>query len=228
MKSLEIQIDRNNVEQQMAFDIVANTNTCLFITGTAGTGKTTFVKRIQEEIKKNFIVLAPTGIAAINVGGETIHSFFGLPLEVIGPHTKIEVSLEKKTLLENVDTIIIDEASMVRSDMVDAMDRYLRAVFCTHMPFAGKQIVFVGDLYQLPPVVKRGSADEEMLNDLYGTGVPFFYKAHVLKRMNLPKIEFRKIYPQNDADFVRILNKIRIGETKKEDLEILNRHICNT
>ena len=228
MKSLEIQIDRNNVEQQMAFDIVANTNTCLFITGKAGTGKTTFVKRIQEEIKKNFIVLAPTGIAAINVGGETIHSFFGLPLEVIGPHTKIEVSLEKKSLLENVDTIIIDEASMVRSDMVDAMDRYLRAVFCTHMPFAGKQIVFVGDLYQLPPVVKRGSADEEMLNDLYGTGVPFFYKAHVLKRMNLPKIEFRKIYRQNDADFVRILNKIRIGETKKEDLEILNQHICNT
>ena len=107
MKSLEIQIDRNNVEQQMAFDIVANTNTCLFITGKAGTGKTTFVKRIQEEIKKNFIVLAPTGIAAINVGGETIHSFFGLPLEVIGPHTKIEVSLEKKTLLENVDTIIL-------------------------------------------------------------------------------------------------------------------------
>ena len=228
MKSLEIQIDRNNVEQQMAFDIVANTNTCLFITGKAGTGKTTFVKRIQEEINKNFIVLAPTGIAAINVGGETIHSFFGLPLEVIGPHTNIEVSLEKKSLLENVDTIIIDEASMVRSDMVDAMDRYLRAVFCTHMPFAGKQIVFVGDLYQLPPVVKRGSADEEMLNDLYGTGVPFFYKAHVLKRMNLPKIEFRKIYRQNDADFVRILNKIRIGETKKEDLEILNQHICNT
>ena len=228
MKSLEIQIDRNNVEQQMAFDIVANTNTCLFITGKAGTGKTTFVKRIQEEIKKNFIVLAPTGIAAINVGGETIHSFFGLPLEVIGPHTKIEVSLEKKSLLENVDTIIIDEASMVRSDMVDAMDRYLRAVFSTHMPFAGKQIVFVGDLYQLPPVVKRGSADEEMLNDLYGAGVPFFYKAHVLKRMNLPKIEFRKIYRQNDADFVRILNKIRIGETKKEDLEILNQHICNT
>lgn len=228
MKSLEIQIDRNNVEQQMAFDIVANTNTCLFITGKAGTGKTTFVKRIQEEIKKNFIVLAPTGIAAINVGGETIHSFFGLPLEVIGPHTNIEVSLEKKSLLENVDTIIIDEASMVRSDMVDAMDRYLRAVFSTHMPFAGKQIVFVGDLYQLPPVVKRGSADEEMLNDLYGVGVPFFYKAHVLKRMNLPKIEFRKIYRQNDADFVRILNKIRIGETKKEDLEILNQHICNT
>ena len=94
MKSLEIQIDRNNVEQQMAFDIVANTNTCLFITGKAGTGKTTFVKRIQEEINKNFIVLAPTGIAAINVGGETIHSFFGLPLEVIGPHTNIEVSLE--------------------------------------------------------------------------------------------------------------------------------------
>ena len=102
MKSLEIMIDRNNVEQQMAFDIVANTNTCLFITGKAGTGKTTFIKRIQEEIKKNFIVLAPTGIAAINVGGETMHSFFGFPLEVLGTHSTIEVSLEKKMLLENV------------------------------------------------------------------------------------------------------------------------------
>ena len=228
MKSLEIQIDRNNAEQQMAFDIVANTNTCLFITGKAGTGKTTFVKRIQEEINKNFIVLAPTGIAAINVGGETIHSFFGFPLEVLGPYTRIEVSDEKKMLLEKVDTIIIDEASMVRSDMVDGMDRYLRSAFCTHMPFAGKQVVFVGDLYQLPPVVKRGSVDEEMLNDIYGAGMPFFYKAQVLKRMNLPKIEFRKIYRQNDADFVKILNKIRIGETKKEDLEILNQHVCNT
>lgn len=228
MKSLEIQIDRNNVEQQMAFDIVANTNTCLFITGKAGTGKTTFIKRIQEEIKKNFIVLAPTGIAAINVGGETMHSFFGFPLEVLGPHSKIEVSLDKRMLLERVDTIIIDEASMIRSDMVDGMDRYLRAAFSTHMPFAGKQVVFVGDLYQLPPVVKKGSVDEEMLNDLYGAGIPFFYKAHVLKRMNLPKIEFRKIYRQNDADFVRVLNKIRIGETKKEDLEILNQHVCNT
>ena len=226
MKNLEIQIDRNNVEQQMAFDIVANTNTCLFITGKAGTGKTTFVKRIQEEINKNFIVLAPTGIAAINVGGETMHSFFGFPLEVLGTHSRIEVSLEKKMLLENVDTIIIDEASMIRSDMVDGMDRYLRAAFSTHMPFAGKQVVFVGDLYQLPPVVKKGSVDEEMLNDLYGTGIPFFYKAHVLKRMNLPKIEFRKIYRQNDVDFVRVLNKIRIGETKKEDLDILNQRIC--
>ena len=228
MKSLEIQIDRNNVEQQMAFDIVANTNTCLFITGKAGTGKTTFIKRIQEEIKKNFIVLAPTGIAAINVGGETMHSFFGFPLEVLGPHSKIEVSLDKRMLLERVDTIIIDEASMIRSDMVDGMDRYLRAAFSTHMPFAGKQVVFVGDLYQLPPVVKKGSVDEEMLNDLYGTGIPFFYKAHVLKRMNLPKIEFRKIYRQNDADFVRVLNKIRIGETKKEDLDILNQRICKS
>ena len=228
MKSLEIQIDRNNAEQQMAFDIVANTNTCLFITGKAGTGKTTFVKRIQEEINKNFIVLAPTGIAAINVGGETIHSFFGFPLEVLGPHTRIEISDEKKMLLERVDTIIIDEASMVRSDMVDGMDRYLRSAFCTHMPFAGKQVVFVGDLYQLPPVVKRGSVDEEMLNDIYGADMPFFYKAHVLKRMNLPKIEFRKIYRQNDADFVKVLNKIRIGETKKEDLDILNQHVCNT
>lgn len=91
-----IQFDKHNVEQQKAFDLVANTNTCLFITGKAGTGKTTFVRRIQEEIDKNFLVLAPTGIAAIAVGGQTIHSFFGFPMDVIGPHTKLEVSYESK------------------------------------------------------------------------------------------------------------------------------------
>lgn len=220
-----IQFDKQNVEQQKAFDLVANTNTCLFITGKAGTGKTTFVRRIQEEIDKNFLVLAPTGIAAIAVGGQTIHSFFGFPMDVIGPHTKLEVSYESKMILKRIDTIIVDEASMVRCDMVDGMDRYLRMAFSTNMPFGGKQIVFVGDLFQLQPVVRKGSEEEKMLCDLYGSGTPYFFKANILKRMNLPKIEFQKVYRQNDADFLNVLNKIRTGDVKEDDLTLLNEHV---
>ena len=227
MNTLKDQIDKNNVEQQKAFDLVANTNTSLFITGKAGTGKTTFIKRIQEDINKNFLVLAPTGISAIAAGGQTIHSFFGFPLQAIGPHTEIKLPYDNIELLKEVDTIIVDEASMVRSDMVDGMDRCLRMVFETNMPFGGKQIIFVGDLFQLPPVVKEGSADAEMLHDLYGAGLPFFYKAFVLKRMNLPKIEFQKVYRQNDEIFLNILDKMRNGEVKERDLEILNEHVSN-
>lgn len=219
-------LDITNIEQQQAFDLVANTNNCLFITGEAGTGKTTFIKMIQERINKQFLVLAPTGIAAIAVGGQTMHSFFGFPLEVIGPHTKLEISYNNHMVLEKTDTIIIDEVSMVRSDMIDGMDRCLRLAFHTNMPFGGKQIIFVGDLFQLPPVVKRASVDEEMLHDLYGSGTPFFYKARVLKRMNLPKIEFKKVYRQNDEDFVRILNNMRRGRTNAKDLELLNSRVC--
>ena len=225
MDSINIQIDKSNVEQQKAFDLVANTNTCLFITGKAGTGKTTFIKRILQEVNKNFLVLAPTGIAAIAVGGQTMHSFFGFPMQAMGPHTEVSLSNEKYQILKETDTIIVDEASMVRSDMVDGMDRCLRMVFHTNMPFGGKQVIFVGDLFQLPPVVKEGSADAEMLHDLYGAGLPFFYKAFVLKRMNLPKIEFQKVYRQSDEEFLNILNKMRNGEVTNEDLALLNKHV---
>lgn len=127
-------LDLQNAEQQKAFDLVANTNNSLFITGKAGTGKTTFIKRIQEEINKNFLVLAPTGIAAIAVGGQTMHSFFGFPMQAIGPHTNTMLSYESKCILEETDTIIVDEVSMVRCDLVDGMDRCLRMVFKTNMP----------------------------------------------------------------------------------------------
>lgn len=224
----KILADTANEEQKLAYEIVAKTNCCLFITGKAGTGKTTFIRRIQNEIKKNFVVLAPTGIAAIAAGGQTIHSFFGFPMEVIGPHTKLQVSLSNEELLRHVDTIIIDEVSMLRSDMVDGMDRYLRLAFHNNMPFGGKQIIFVGDLFQLPPVVRMGTVDDEMLCDLYGIGTPFFYKANVLKRINLPKIEFRKVYRQTEETFVNILNKMRVGEIGREELDILNEHVSSS
>lgn len=227
MEKVEFKIDPENVEQQKAFDLVANTNTSLFVTGKAGTGKTTFIKGIQKLIKKNFLVLAPTGIAAMNVGGQTIHSFFGLPFEAIGPNTRLEVSREKRDVLKYTDTIIIDEASMVRCDWVDSVDRFLRSLEETHLPFGGKQVVFVGDLFQLPPVVKYGSADYEMLCDMYGSGTPYFYKANVLKRMNLPKIEFQKVYRQKDLRFLDILDRMRLGENTNEDLEILNQQVSS-
>lgn len=227
MKIAEVLLDETNLEQQKAFDLVANTNASLFITGKAGTGKTTFVKGIQEQINKSFLVLAPTGIAAMNVGGQTIHSFFGLPFEAIGPETKMEVSMEKRKTLEHIDTIIIDEASMVRCDWVDGIDRFLRTLMHTHLPFGGKQVVFVGDLFQLPPVVRRGSADDMMLCYMYGNGTPYFYKANVMKRMNLPKIEFQKVYRQEDSEFLDILDRMRLGENTEKDLDVLNRHVSS-
>ncbi len=228
MEDTKFKIDQENVEQQKAFDLVANTDASLFVTGKAGTGKTTFIKGIQQLVKKkNFLVLAPTGIAAMNVGGQTIHSFFGLPFEAIGPNTRLEVSREKRDVLKYTDTIIIDEASMVRCDWVDSIDRFLRSLMETHLPFGGKQVVFVGDLFQLPPVVKYGSADYEMLCDMYGSGTPYFYKANVIKRMNLPKIEFRKVYRQKDSRFLEILDRMRLGENTNEDLDILNQQVSS-
>lgn len=228
MEKQEFQLDKDNLEQQLAFEMIEKTNNSLFVTGKAGTGKTTFIKGIQEKISKNFLVLAPTGIAAMNVGGQTMHSFFGFPFEAIGPNTdltEIKVSFENKNTLEHISTIIIDEASMVRADLVDAMDRILRSLGRTHLPFGGKQMVFVGDMFQLPPVVKEGSADAELLHDLYGAGKPFFYKANVLKRMNLPKIEFQKVYRQQDKEFLDILDRMRVGENTEEDFETINQQI---
>ncbi len=227
MEDIQFKIDQENAEQQKAFDLVAYTNTSLFITGKAGTGKTTFIKGIQEIVDKNFIVLAPTGIAAMNVGGQTIHSFFGLPFEAIGPDTELEVSREKRDVLKHTDTIIIDEASMVRCDWVDGIDRFLRSLMKTHLPFGGKQMLFVGDLFQLPPVVVYGSATADMLQDMYGNGTPYFYKANVMKRMNLPKIEFQKVYRQKDLRFLEILDRMRLGENTNEDLDILNEQVSS-
>lgn len=225
MENVEFKIDQTNIEQQKAFEFIANTNISFFVTGKAGTGKTTFIRGVQKLINKNILVLAPTGISAMNVGGQTIHSFLGLPFDAIGPDAFLEISLEKRQTLEYTDTIIIDEASMVRCDWVDCIDRFLRSLMHTHLPFGGKQLVFVGDLFQLPPVVKHGSADDEMLCDMYGSGKPYFYKANVMRRMNMPKIELQKVYRQEDKDFLEILNRMRVGESTDRDLNTLNQHV---
>ena len=187
------QIDPQNHEQQLAYELVANTNSSFFLTGRAGTGKTTFLHNVQKLVGKQFITLAPTGVAAILAGGDTIHSFFGLPMEVCTPGTCGKMNEARILTLLHADTIIIDEVSMVRCDVMDAIDYTMRKALRNNMPFGGKQMIFVGDMFQLPPVVKQGP-EKDLLKDLYHTDDFFFYKSDVIKRMRLVKIEFQKVY----------------------------------
>ena len=161
--SVVIKLNETNVRQKQAFELVAHTNQSFFLTGRAGTGKTTFLKNIQSMTDKQFIVVAPTGIAAIIAGGVTIHSFFGLDLNVQGPtdHGK-NFTEEKLDAIRACDTIIIDEVSMVRCDIVDSIDRTLKLIMNTSLPFGGKQIIFSGDMFQLPPVLRAGAETEAM------------------------------------------------------------------
>ena len=218
-------IDTQNKQQVMAFELIANTNSGFFLTGRAGTGKTTFLRNVQKMVDKQFITLAPTGVAAILAGGDTIHSFFGLPMDVCTPGTMGKMSEARILTLIHTDTIIIDEVSMVRCDIIDAIDYTMRKTLRSSLPFGGKQVIFVGDMFQLPPVLKRG-AEGELMNDLYHTDDCFFYKADVIKRMRLVKIEFQKVYRQEDQDFLRILENVRLNKTTPENLMHLNERVC--
>lgn len=222
--SMENMIDKENQQQVLAYELIANTNSSFFLTGRAGTGKTTFLRKVQQMVDKQFITLAPTGVAAILAGGDTIHSFFGLPMDVCTPGTMGKMSQTRILTLLHTDTIIIDEVSMVRCDIIDAIDYTMRKVLRTTKPFGGKQIVFVGDMFQLPPVVKQG-AERELMRDLYHTNDFFFYKANAIKRLRLVKIEFQKIYRQEDKKFLHILENIRLNKVTPEDLMYLNEHV---
>ena len=218
-------IDTQNKQQVMAYELIANTNSSFFLTGRAGTGKTTFLRNVQKMVGKQFITLAPTGVAAILAGGDTIHSFFGLPMEVCIPGTMGKMSESRILTLIHADTIIIDEVSMVRCDIIDAIDYTMRKTLRNMQPFGGKQVIFVGDMFQLPPVVKQG-AEYELMHDLYNTNDFFFYKADVIKRMRLVKIEFQKVYRQEDQNFLRILENVRLNKTTPENLMRLNERVC--
>ena len=222
---MENMIDTQNKQQVMAFELIANTNSSFFLTGRAGTGKTTFLRNVQKMVDKQFITLAPTGVAAILAGGDTIHSFFGLPMDVCTPGTMGKMSEARILTLIHTDTIIIDEVSMVRCDIIDAIDYTMRKTLRSSLPFGGKQVIFVGDMFQLPPVLKRG-AEGELMNDLYHTDDCFFYKADVIKRMRLVKIEFQKVYRQEDEAFLKILESIRLNKTTPEILMRLNERVC--
>lgn len=212
--------DLQNQEMCNAYDLIAKTNKSFFLTGRAGTGKTTFLQEVQKSIKKNFVVLAPSGVAAIHAGGQTIHSFFGFSLGVQAPWDMGQMNANKIALVQRLDTIIIDEVSMVRCDYIDAIDRMLR--YCRHssLPFGGIQMVFVGDMFQLLPIAQKD--EMELLQHIYGQNGIFFFNARCLKGRSLPKIEFKKIYRQSDPVFIELLEHFRTGTVSAHDLNIIN------
>ncbi|KMQ62493.1 ATPase AAA [Chryseobacterium sp. BLS98] len=215
------------------FDLIEHTNRSVFLTGKAGTGKTTFLNEFVKKTRKKYIVVAPTGIAAINAGGVTIHSMFGLPLRTFLPTTdRIDGSLanniadlmphfkyrkDKLKLLREVEVLIIDEVSMLRADVLDMMDFSLRFIRRNNQRFGGVQMLFIGDLYQLPPVVR----DEHILKICYES--PFFFDSHAIKDIPLLTIELTKVYRQSDEKFLDILNAIRDGDVANINFDDLNR-----
>lgn len=218
---MDTTIDVTNAEMQAAFDIIEKTNTSFFLTGKAGTGKTTFIKEIQQKINKRFIVLAPTGTAAIQAGGVTIHSFFGFDMGVLDRTTIGQVNSGKIKIIENIDTIIIDEVSMVRCDVMDAIERTLRHIRKSSDPFGGIQMLLVGDIFQLPPVVT--GVDRNILSKIYPKSKQFFfYDARAIDRKEFLRIELNKIYRQTDPYFIHILNRFRNGTISQKELNELN------
>ncbi|HLL61209.1 MAG TPA: PIF1 family DEAD/DEAH box helicase [Candidatus Nitrosocosmicus sp.] len=197
-------------------------NTNLFITGKAGTGKSTLVKFIREKSKKKIVVLAPTGLAALNVGGQTVHSFFGFPPKLI---TRDSIYKARYDLLyKQVDTIIIDEASILRADLLDGIDYFLRVNGRDiSRPFGGVQIVLVGDLYQLPPVVSTN--ERETYFKYYDS--PYFFSAKTFMDAGFKTIELMHIFRQKDDEFISLLNKIRNAEATYDDMQILNQQVIS-
>ena len=206
----EQQLDLDNKEWQDALQIINYTRRSLFLTGKAGTGKSTFLRYVSKNTKKKHVILAPTGIAAINAGGSTLHSFFKLPFHPLLPND-VQYSWKnlKKTLKYNgaqcklireVELIIIDEISMVRADIIDFIDKVLRAYTRNPEPFGGKQLLLVGDIYQLEPVLKDD--DRQLLQPFYPSA--YFFNAKVWQTMPIVSIELRKVYRQTDDKFIAI------------------------
>ena len=223
--------DTTNKEFQDALNLVQYTRQSLFLTGKAGTGKSTFLRYICDNTKKKHVVLAPTGIAAINAGGSTLHSFFKLPFHPLPPddpnlslqkgriHDFFKYTKSHRKLLEELELVIIDEISMVRADIIDAVDRILR-VYSRNLrePFGGKQLLLVGDVFQLEPVVKGD--EREILNRFYAT--PYFFSARVFGQIDLVSIELQKVYRQSDPKFIGVLDRIRNNTLAAADLQLLN------
>ena len=225
-------IDLDNAELQNALQIIQFTRRSLFLTGKAGTGKSTFLRYIAANTKKKHIVLAPTGIAAINAGGSTLHSFFKLPFHPLLPNDSmysvrnirntLKYNTEKIKIIREVELIIIDEISMVRADIIDFIDKVLR-VYCRNMrePFGGKQLLLVGDIYQLEPVVRED--DRRLLNPFYRSS--FFFDAKIFQQFQLVSIELTKVYRQSDPVFISILDHIRTSQAQTKDLQLLNQRV---
>ena len=223
-------IDLDNPEFQDAWDVLQHTHRSVFLTGKAGTGKSTFLRFIRDNTLKKTVVLAPTGIAAVNVGGQTMHSFFKIPFKPMVPddpdyanparmRKMLRYTKEKVKLIQQLELIIIDEISMVRADIIDFVDRVLR-VYSGNMrePFGGKQLLLVGDIFQLEPVVTHDTRD--ILRRYYRNF--FFFNARAFSQINLVSIELRKIYRQSDSDFIALLDRVRVNRATSADMVRLN------
>ena len=227
-----MQLDTVNREWQQATQIIQYSRRSLFLTGKAGTGKSTFLRHIAQNTKKKTVILAPTGIAAINAGGVTLHSFFHLPFHPLLPTDKrydsrhiretLKYGSDRIKLLKEIELIIIDEISMVRADIIDFIDKVLRIYCRNHRePFGGKQLLLVGDTFQLEPVIKD---DERQLLQPFYTSL-YFFNARVWQEMPLVSIELKKVYRQKDTEFIGILDRIRTNTFSSIDLEQLNRRV---
>lgn len=227
-------------EAQLVLQYIQHTSKNVFLTGKAGTGKTTLLKKILSTTHKNTVVVAPTGIAALNAGGVTIHSFFQLPFSSYIPTTDFKnadngtyfetkqsitrhfkMQQSKQTIIRNLELLVIDEVSMLRADLLDAMNEMLQYVRKSTLPFGGVQLLFIGDLWQLPPVVKQ--ADWHTMKDFY-SGI-YFFNAWVMQQTQPVYIELKKIYRQDDADFIRLLNNFRTNSCTTEDYDLLGKQV---
>ena len=226
--------DVSNKMFQLATELVCGTHSNIFLTGKAGTGKTTFLKHIKEISGKNLAVVAPTGVAAINAGGTTIHSFFQLPFspflpastpasntQTLNAHTllgRMKLTNERRLVLRQLELLIIDEISMVRADTLDAIDLVLRHFrFRNDEPFGGVQVLMIGDMYQIPPVIKK--EEWQLLSQFYKSG--YFFDSRVMHQAATIHIEFTKIYRQQDERFVRLLNQVRNNKLDAEGKQLL-------
>jgi ATP-dependent exoDNAse (exonuclease V) alpha subunit len=211
-----------NPQFRAAIELLENRKQNLFITGRAGTGKSTLLNYFQRTTAKSHVVLAPTGVAAINVGGQTIHSFFGFGPDVTEKSVKKIKNISSRSIYKKIDTIIIDEISMVRADLLDCIEKFMRLNGPDEKkPFGGVQMVFIGDLYQLPPVVS--SAEKEIFKLHYQT--PYFFSARSFKSMDMEFIELEKVYRQHDHEFIRLLNAIRNRSVTDHDLAVINQRL---
>ena len=213
----------SNPEIALARQIIENTDTHVFLTGKAGTGKTTFLRRLVAESTKRLVVLAPTGIAAINAGGVTIHSFLQIPFAPYIPganysREQFRVSERKKRLIRSLDLIVIDEISMVRADLLDNMDAVLRRYRDRHRPFGGVQLLMIGDLQQLSPVAKE---EEQALLSRYYDSL-YFFASRALQETEFVTIELKTVYRQSDERFLSLLNAVRTNTLDSASLAALN------
>jgi ATP-dependent DNA helicase PIF1 len=210
-----------NDDFKRALELLESSRQSLFITGNAGTGKSTLLEYFKAHTKKEAAILAPTGVAALNIGGQTIHSFFLIPPNITADKVlDHKLSEKRKKLIASLDMIIIDEASMLRADLLDCIDVSLRHHRQEEsMPFGGVQMVFIGDLYQLPPVV-AGDAEKEIFRSYYSS--PYFFSAKVMSELEMTFLELKKIYRQKNEDFIRLLNKVRDNSIDHNGLAALN------